>query len=96
MEKAVIESGAQIDTVISDNDEEIEGIVLDAQSLFENDDSPELEDLESALDAAFDKFKNNQKNLSSDIEYDASSTDKLINVHNSNEIDALDDLLKDD
>ena len=90
------ESNGKLDEIIAENNEEIEGIVLDAQSLFEEEESPELEDLESALDAAFDKFKNAQKNLAPDTELDDSSIDELINSHNPNEIDSLDDLLKDD
>ena len=90
------EPNGKLDEIIAENNEEIEGIVLDAQSLFENDDSAELEDLESALDAAFDKFKNAQKNLTSDTELDETSVEELINTHKPNEIDSLDDLLKDD
>lgn len=95
-EKPDVEASAQLDEIIADNSEEIEGIVLDAQSLFEKDDSAELEDLESALDAAFDKFKNAQKNLTPDTELDDTSVEELINIHDPNEIRNLGDLLKDE
>jgi segregation and condensation protein B len=51
---------------LNSSSENAEGVILDAQSLFDNDDSSELSELESALDAAFDKFKNAQKSNVSD------------------------------
>ncbi len=68
-----VKSEEEINEIIDESNEELEGIVLNAQSLFEDNDEDELTDLESALDAAFDKFKNAQKNLvSSDSEDDLS------------------------
>ena len=92
-EKSDLAVSEEVDT---EPNGKLDEIILDAQSLFENDDSAELEDLESALDAAFDKFKNAQKNLTSDTELDETSVEELINTHKPNEIDSLDDLLKDD
>lgn len=56
----------KIEEIVNNSKNEVEGIVLDAHSLFENEDSEELDNLESAMDAAFDKFKNAQKRLFSE------------------------------
>ena len=65
-------------------------------SHFEKDESTELDELESALDAAFDKFKNAQKNMGDDTVVDDASIDDLLIHIIPNDIDHLDDLLKDD
>ena len=50
----------------SDDEDFDHGIILDAQSLFQKGEEEDLDALEHALDAAFDKFKNAQKSLHED------------------------------
>ena len=82
----------EIDDIVIENEQEIEGIVLDAQSLFENNNQDELTDLELALDAAFDKFKTAQKNLNPEaadrISDDRDESDSL-SIDNNKEDEAL-------
>ena len=65
----------------NESSEDNESVVLDASSLFDENDEADLDQLENALDAAFDKFKSVPKNLVGD-EYpeldDAPDREKIL------------------
>jgi len=90
-------SSKDVEQIIEESNDEVQGIVLDAQALFDNEDTEDLNDLESALDAAFDKFKNAQKGIfgegPEDInELSSSETNTLDYLQNSNHLNNLEDL----
>ena len=75
----------EVELLETDSSEESESVVLDASSLFDESDEADLDQLEDALDAAFDKFKMAQKNLVGEDDESESEPDIL----DPSELDAI-------